>query len=71
VDDVHGHVDRWRSRSTMDHGQRIGRSSPECGLTGAVGLGSLPQLHGEGKEDEGVLTSGGVGQRVTELGQQR
>jgi hypothetical protein len=53
----------------MDHGQRIGRSSPECGLTGAAGLGSLPQLHGEGEEDEGVLTPGGIGGEVIELGQ--
>jgi hypothetical protein len=53
----------------MDHGQRIGRSSPECGLTGDAGLGSLPQLHGEGEEDEGVLTPGGIGSEVIELGQ--
>jgi hypothetical protein len=30
---------------------------------GAAGLGSLPQLHGEGETDEGVLTLGGVGWR--------
>jgi hypothetical protein len=47
----------------MDHGQRIGRSSLECGLAGAAGLRSLPQLHREGEEDEGVLTAGGVGQQ--------
>jgi hypothetical protein len=61
VDRLHELVDRRRSRSTMDHGQSIGRSSPECGLTGAAGLGSLLQLHREGEEDEGVLTPGGFG----------
>jgi hypothetical protein len=63
VDHVHGLVDRRRSRSTVDHGQRIGRSSPECGLAGAAGLGSLLPLHEEGEEDEGVLTPGSVGRR--------
>jgi hypothetical protein len=63
MDHVHRLVD-WRcSRPTMDHGQRIGRSSSECGLAGAAGLRSLPQLHGEGEEDEGVLTLGGIGRR--------
>jgi hypothetical protein len=52
----------------MDTGQRIGRSSPKCGLVGAVRLGSLPQLHGEGEEDEGVLTPASLGGGVTELG---
>jgi hypothetical protein len=63
VDHVHGLMDRRRSRSTMDHGQRIGQSSTECGLAGAVGLRSLPQLHREGEEDEGVLTPGGIGRQ--------
>jgi hypothetical protein len=61
VDHVHGLVDRRHSRSNMDHRQRIDRSSPECWLIGAAGLGSFPQLHGEGEEDKGVLTPGGVG----------
>jgi hypothetical protein len=47
----------------MDHEQRIIRSLSECGLADATGLGSLPQLHGDGEEDEGVLTPGGVGQQ--------
>jgi hypothetical protein len=63
VDYVHGLVDQWRSWPTNDHGQGIGQRSPECGLASAVGLGSLPQLHGEGEEDEGVLTLGGVGRQ--------
>jgi hypothetical protein len=62
MDHVLRHMDWRRSRSTMDHGQRISRSSPDCGLASIAGLGSLPQLHGEGEEDEGVLTPGGVGQ---------
>jgi hypothetical protein len=61
VDHVHGLVDRRCSRSTMDHGQRIGWSSLECGLAGVAGLGSLSQLHREGEDDEGVITPGGVG----------
>jgi hypothetical protein len=68
VDLVHGLVDRWRSQSTMDHGQRIGHSSSEYGLASAVGLRSLPQLHGEGEEDEGVLTPAGIGQRGDRVG---
>jgi hypothetical protein len=35
----------------------------ESSLASAAGLGSLPQLHGEGEEDDGVLTPGGVGWR--------
>jgi hypothetical protein len=61
VDHVHGLVDRRLSQCTMDHEQRINQSLSECGLADATGLGSLPQLHGEGEEDEGVLTPGGVG----------
>jgi hypothetical protein len=61
VDHVHGLVDRRRSRSTMDHKQRISQSSLECGLAGAAGLGSLPQLHGEGVENDGVLTPCSIG----------
>jgi hypothetical protein len=63
VDHVHGLVDRWRSRSTMDHAQRNGQSSLECGFAGAVGLRSLLLLHGEGEEDEGVHTPSGVWRR--------
>jgi hypothetical protein len=68
VDHVHGLMDRRRSQSTMDHRQRIGRSSPECGLTGAVGLGSLLQLHREGEEDEWVVNVGSVGRRGDRAG---
>jgi hypothetical protein len=63
MDHVHGLVDRRRTRSTMDHEQRISRSMLECGLTSAAGLESLPQLHEKGEEDEGFLTPGGVGRR--------
>jgi hypothetical protein len=45
----------------VDHGQGSGWSSPDYELTGVAGLGSLPRLHGEGEEDEGVLTPGDVG----------
>jgi hypothetical protein len=61
VDHLQGLVDRRCSRSTMDHRQRIGQSSLECGLAGVAGLKSLVQLHGKGEEDEEVLTPGGVG----------
>jgi hypothetical protein len=64
-------MDQWRSQSTMDHGQRISLSSLKCGLPGVAGLRSLPQLNGEGEEDEGVLTQGGVGSGVTELGRRQ
>jgi hypothetical protein len=43
---------------SVHHGPRI-EDLPE--LTSAAGLGSLPQLHREGEEDEWVLTSGCVG----------
>jgi hypothetical protein len=39
----------------VDHGQGIGQSPLECGLASAAELGSLPQLHGDREEDEGVL----------------
>jgi hypothetical protein len=35
----------------------------ESSLASATGLGSLPQLHGEGEEDDGVLTPSGIGRR--------
>jgi hypothetical protein len=45
--------DLW---STVDHGQRRGRSSPECGLAGAAAARSSPRLHQNKEEDSLVLT---------------
>jgi hypothetical protein len=71
VDRLHELVDWRHSRSTMDHRQSIGRSSSECGLTSAARLGSLPQLHREGRRMKGSSPRAALDGGVTELGRQR
>jgi hypothetical protein len=48
--------------STVDHGQRHGRSSPECGLTGAAAILSSPWLHRNEEGVSAVLTEDFYGQ---------
>jgi hypothetical protein len=51
---VHETVDRERRRSTVDHGHRPGKGSPENGRNGVPGRGTSPRLR---KNKEGMEVS--------------
>jgi hypothetical protein len=54
VNRVHEPMDRERRRSTLDHGHRPGKGSPENGWNGVPGRGTSPRLR---KNEEGMEVS--------------
>jgi hypothetical protein len=66
VNRVHEPVDRERRRSTMDHGHRPGRGSPENGRNGVPGRGTSPRWRENGEGVEVSLTGCKRGQRRVE-----
>jgi hypothetical protein len=56
VNRVHEPVDRERRLSTVDHGHRPGKGSPENGRNGVPGRGTSPQLRKNGEGTEVSLT---------------
>ena len=60
---VHEPVDREQRRSTVDHGHRPGRGSPENGRNGVPGRGTSPRLRKNGEGMEVSLTGYKRGRR--------
>jgi hypothetical protein len=56
VNRVHEPVDRERRRSTVDHGHRPGKGSPENGRNGVPGRGTSPRLRKNGEGTQVSLT---------------
>jgi hypothetical protein len=56
MDRVHESVDRERSRSTVDHGHRLGGGSLENGQNGAPVRGTSPRLREKGEGTAVSLT---------------
>ena len=65
---VHEPVDHERRQSTVDHGHRPGRGSPENGRNGVPRRGTSPQLRENGEGMEVSLTGCNRGQRRVEHG---
>jgi hypothetical protein len=63
VNRVHEPVDRERRRSTVDHGHRPGKGSPENGRNGVPGRGTSPRLRKNGEGTEVSLTGCKRGRR--------
>jgi hypothetical protein len=63
VNRVHEPMDRERHRSTVDHGHRPGKGSPENGQNGIPGRGTSPRLRKNGEGMEVSLTGYKRGQR--------
>jgi hypothetical protein len=63
---VHEPVDREQRRSTVDHGHRPRRGSPENGRNGVPGRGTSPQLRENGEGMEVSLTDCNRGQQRVE-----
>jgi hypothetical protein len=63
---VHEPVDHERRQSTVDHGHRPGRGSPENGRNGVPGRGTSPRLRENGGGMEVSLTGCKRGQRRVE-----
>jgi hypothetical protein len=61
---VHGLVDRWHSRSTMDRSRGAAVGSLELALGAAPVSGSSPWVEEKGEELRGVLTVGESGWRI-------
>jgi hypothetical protein len=56
VNRVHEPMDRERRRSTVDHGHRPGKGSPENGRNGVPGRETSPRLRKNGEGMEVSLT---------------
>jgi hypothetical protein len=63
VNRVHEPMDREQRRSTVDHGHRPGKGSPENGRNGVPGRGTSPRLRKNGEGMEVSLTDGKRGRR--------
>jgi hypothetical protein len=63
VNRVHEPVDHERRRSTVDHGHRPGKGSPENDRNGILGRGTSPRLRKNGEGTEVSLTSCKRGRR--------
>jgi hypothetical protein len=71
VNRIHEPVDRERRRSTVDHGHRPGRGSPENGRNGVLGHGTTPRWRENGEGMEVSLTGCKRGQRRVEHDRRR
>jgi hypothetical protein len=63
VNRVHEPVDHERRRSTVDHGHRPGKGSPENGQNGVLGRRTSPRLRKNGEGMEVSLTGCKRGRR--------
>jgi hypothetical protein len=63
VNRVHEPMDRERRRSTVEHGHRPGKGSPENGRNGVPGRGTSPRLRKNGEGMEVSLTDCKRGRR--------